>query len=256
MAKTYNLNYIDGKMTKTTICYLIDSYYDALSFANASALKANTPWSGHYEVWLPLWAMAHTAQLRSRVGSILTAACGLLKQGGSYVSLRSPDDGQYSVIIETGDAKTPQTLAFHVSGGLSTGTVHVWRSNARSQFERQDDVALPGNSFTVKLEPGSIYSLTTTTGQHKGKTEIPPSAEFPMPYRDDFEGSTAGGMAKYFSDQSGTFEVAERPGGGKCLRQTIAQRGIDWDHYPTPNPYTIIGSAKWRNYEVGMRRVY
>ena len=250
LAKTYNLNYIDGKMTKTTICYLIDSYYDALSFANASALKANTPWSGHYEVWLPLWAMAHTAQFAQPGWKYLDGACGLLKQGGSYVSLRSPDDGQYSVIIETGDAKTPQTLAFHVSGGLSTGAVHVWRSNARSQFERQDDVALPGNSFTVKLEPGSIYSLTTTTGQHKGKTEIPPSAEFPMPYRDDFEGSRAGGMAKYFSDQSGTFEVAERPGGGKCLRQTIAQRGIDWDHYPTPNPYTIIGSAKWRNYEV------
>ena len=154
------------------------------------------------------------------------------------------------MIIETGDAKEPQTLAFRVSGGLSTGPLHVWRSNERSQFERQGDITLVGDSFTVKLEPSSIYSLTTTMGQQKGKTEIPSSAEFPLPYRDDFEKCRAGGMAKYFSDQSGTFEVAERPDGGKCLRQTIAQRGIDWDHYPTPNPYTIIGSAKWRDYEV------
>ena len=83
MAKTYNLNYLDGKMTKTTICYLIDSYYDALSFANASALKANTPWSGHYEVWLPLWAMAHTAQFVQPGWKYLDGACGLLKQGGA-----------------------------------------------------------------------------------------------------------------------------------------------------------------------------
>jgi hypothetical protein len=57
-------------------------------------------------------------------------------------------------------------------------------------------------------------------------------------------------MARYFADQSGTFEVALRPGGGQCLRQTVARRGIDWEHYPTPEPYTIIGSARWCNYEV------
>jgi hypothetical protein len=57
-------------------------------------------------------------------------------------------------------------------------------------------------------------------------------------------------MARYFSDQSGTFEVAKREDGGKCLRQPLARRGLDWEHYPTPEPYTLIGSPKWRNYSV------
>jgi galactosylceramidase len=57
------------------------------------------------------------------------------------------------------------------------------------------------------LEPGCIYSLTTTTGQRKGKTGIPPPAEFPTPYHDDFEGYAAGKMPKYFADQSGPMAV-------------------------------------------------
>ena len=251
LAKKYNRNYIDGKMTKTTVCYLIDSYYDSLSFANCAAIKANSPWSGHYEVWLPLWAMAHTAQFAQPGWKYLDGGCGPLQGGGSYVSLRSPyAAGDYSVIVETGEAKKPQSLAFRVTGALSAGPLHVWRSSEHRQFVRQDDIPLVDGSFRVTLEPGCIYSLTTTTGQRKGKTEVPPPAEFPLPYRDDFEGYAAGKTPRYFADQSGTFEVAQRPGGGKCLRQTVARRGIDWEAYPTPDPYTIIGSAKWCNYEV------
>ena len=107
-----------------------------------------------------------------------------------------------------------------------------------------------GGSFAVRLEPGSIYSLTTTTGQHKGQTAIPAPAAFPSPYQDDFESYGPGKMAKYFSDQAGIFEVAERGDGGKCLRQTIARRGIDWQYYPNPDPYTILGDVQWRDGEV------
>jgi hypothetical protein len=70
-----------------------------------------------------------------------------------------------------------------------------------------------------------------------------------MPYQDDFEDSRPGKLPKCFSDQGGVFEVAARPDGGKCLRQTVARRGIDWNR-PTPDPYTMIGSTKWRDYEV------
>jgi hypothetical protein len=251
MAKLYNLNYIEAKITETTICYLIDSYYDSLSFADASVIKANMPWSGYYEVWPPLWAMAHTGQFAQPGWKYLDGGCGTLKEGGSYVSLRSPKAaGDYSVIIETADAKTPQTLAFRLSGGLAGGPVHVWQSSEQSQFERREDIDPANGSFAIKLEPGCIYSLTTTTGQGKGRAVAPPGVDFPMPYQDDFESYPPGRMAKYFADQSGTFEAAKRADGGICLRQPLARRGIDWEHYPTPEPYTIIGSAKWRNYEV------
>ncbi len=249
--KMYNRNYIDGRMTKTVTCYLIDSYYDSLTLPDHGPMKANTPWSGHYEVWPALWAMAHTGQFAQPGWKYLDGACGLLKNGGSYVCLRSPQSpGDYSIIIETSGAKRPQTLSFRVTGGLAAGPVHVWRSNAQSQFVRQDDLRLADGSFSIRLEPGCIYSLTTTAGQQKGKAEIPPAADFPRTYEDDFEGYAAGKMPKYFADQAGVFEVAERPDGGKCLRQTVARRGIDWRFYPNPDPYTIIGGTKWRNYEV------
>jgi len=43
--------------------------------------------------------------------------------------------------------------------------LHVWRSNPQSQFDRQNDISPADGAFVVKLEPGCIYSLTTTTGQ-------------------------------------------------------------------------------------------
>jgi galactosylceramidase len=250
-AKMFNRNYVQGRMTKTVICYLVDSFYDNLAAANNAPMKANAPWSGHYEVWPALWAIAHTTQFAQPGWRYLDRACGLLPKGGSYVSLRSPESGgDYTIIIETGDAASPQSLSFRTSGGLAAGPLHVWRSSAESQFEQQDDVLPAHCVFTVALRPNCVYSLTTTTGQHKGKTAIPPPTDFPMPYEDDFEGYSPGQMPKYFADQAGVFEVAKRPDGGKCLRQTIAQRGIDWHYYPNPEPYTILGDTKWCNYEV------
>ena len=251
LAKQYNRNYIDGRMTKTIICYLIASYYDTLSYPNCASIRANTPWSGHYDVWPVHWAIAHTTQFAEPGWRYLDAGCGALKEGGSYVTLRSPEaKGDYSVIVETGDAKTPQQLTFKTAGGLAAGPLHVFRSNEQIQFEQVEDVSPVDGAFTIALQPSSIYSLTTTTGQKKGTVEIPPDKEFPCPYQDDFEGYAVGGMPKYFADQSGTFEAAGRPGGGKCLRQTVARRGIDWNAYPTPEPYTVLGSDKWYNYEV------
>ena len=245
LAKAFNRNYIDGRMTKTVIWSLITSYYDSLPAPDSGPMKANTPWSGHYEIHPALWIIAHTTQFAQPGWKYLDSACGLLKDGGSYVCLRSPDaGGDYSIIIETVDAKTPQTLSFRATGGLATGPLHVWRSNQQSQFDRQDDISPADGSFTMVLEPGCIYSLTTTTGQQKGAAEIPPAADFPLPYRDDFESYRPGQTPKYFSDQGGVFEVAERPDGGKCLRQTIVRRGIDWHFHPTPDPYTMIGSSQ------------
>ena len=239
-------------MTKTVIWSLISSYYENLPLPNSGPMKANTPWSGPLRSCSPRRGRSLTPRsLRSPAGSTSIGACGLLKEGGSYVCLRSPAaGGDYSIIIETIDAKTPQTFSFRVTGGLATGPIHVWRSNAQSQFDRRNDVSPADGAFMVNLEPGCIYSLTTTSGQCKGTTEIPPPADFPLPYRDDFESDLPGKMPKYFADQGGVFEVAERPGGGRCIRQAASRRGIDWIGHPNPAPYTLIGSTQWRDYEV------
>ena len=101
------------------------------------------------------------------------------------------------------------------------------------------------------MEPGAIYTFTTTTGQHRGQTAVPPHADFPLPYADDFESYEPGRYAKYFSDQAGVFEVALRSDGrGKCLRQVVDKKGIEWQ--PMREPCTILGSKTWQNYTVSV----
>jgi len=248
LAKIYNRNYIEGKMTKTEIWSPISSYYDNLPLPDSGLMTANTPWSGHYDVQPAVWATAHTTQFAQPGWQYLDSACGYLSQGGSYVTLRSGKD--YSVIVETVDAAGLQEAEFRVSGGLSSGTIHLWETNAAKSFEKVSDITPQKGSFRVILEPDAIFSLTTTTGQGKGAATPPPPGPFPFPYTDDFESATVGKAPKYLSDQEGAFEVAVcrgRP--GKCLRQVVDKRPILW-HDMHPDPFTFLGNADWSDYEI------
>src|SRR2546429_9349954 len=85
--------------------------------------------------------MAHTTQFTAPGWRYLDSASGYLggtRANGSYVSLRAPGNGNWSTVIETMDATAPQTFTAGVTGGLSTGQVHVWAtkvtSNSTSDF--------------------------------------------------------------------------------------------------------------------------
>ena len=52
------------------------------------------------------------------------------------MTLKAPSGNDYSVIVETIDATEPQDVEFQISGGLSTGTIHVWETNAIKSFEK------------------------------------------------------------------------------------------------------------------------
>ena len=252
LARVFNRNYVQGRMTKTVIWSLVTSYYDTLPLPNSGPMMAKEPWSGHYEVQPAIWVIAHTTQFTEPGWKYMDSGCVPLPGGGSCVALRSgasPED--YSVIVETMDAREPQTLVFRIANGLARQAPHVWRSNERRQFEPLADPPLNGDSFTLTAEADSVYSLTTTTGQQKGRGQSPPSREFPLPYADDFEAGAVGKQARYFADQGGVFEVCRRPdGAGQALRQVVAGRNIDWPGHPTPEPYTLIGSPNWSNYQV------
>ena len=249
-AKFLNSNYIDGKVTKTEIWSPISSYYDNLGAPNSGLMYANTPWSGHYSVQSAIWVTAHTTQFAKPGWQYLDTACGNLQGNGSYVTLKSPNSNDYSIIVETVDATEPQEVKFEATGGLATGTVHVWETNASRSLEKLDDITPQNGSFVITLEPDSVYSLTTTSGQAKGDAAPPPSAPFPFPYAEDFESTTVGKAPKYMSDQNGAFEVAVCTGRqGKCLRQVIDQHPIAWASI-APDPFTILGNSDWTDYEV------
>ena len=116
LARLYNRNYLEGSFTSTEIWSPITSYYDILAAPNSGLMYANTPWSGHYSVQGAIWATAHTTQFAQPGWQYLDSASGNLPDKGSYVSLRSPNRKDWSVVLETIDAKSAQKITFPVNG--------------------------------------------------------------------------------------------------------------------------------------------
>lgn len=252
MARMFNRNYIVGQMTKTILWALETSYYDCLRIPSAGILRANTPWSGAYEIQPAVWVLAHTTQFTQPGWKYLDDGCGLLNDGksGSYVTLKSPKGRDYSIIIETTEAREPQELVFEVQD-LARRPLHVWQTSSKEWFVQRADIRPEKGRFRLTVQPDSLYSLTTTTGQSKGCAVGAPAETLKLSYGDDFEKYESGTTARYLSEQAGIFEVVQKPGGsGKCLKQVVEQKGIEWEKMV--EPYTLMGDLKWCNYEVGI----
>jgi hypothetical protein len=250
LAQLYNDNYLKGHFTATEIWSPITSYYDNLAAPNSGLMYANTPWSGHYDVQSAIWVTAHTTQFAQPGWKYLEKSCGDLPEKGDYVTLKSPDGKNWSVVLQTIDATHPQTVQFTIAGGLSTAAVHIWETNKQRTFEHVADLPVHEAKFSYTFDPDSLYSLTTTTGQHKGDAEPPAAAPFPFPYTENFEGTPLLRSPKFLADQDGAFEVRKCQGrAGQCLEQVITERPIPWG--PLPDPWTLAGNADWTDYKIG-----
>lgn len=97
------------------------------------------------------------------------------------------------------------------------------------------------------LDPDSLYTVSTTTGQAKGTAQPPVNTPFPFPYADDFENTPPEKAAKYLADQDGAFEAHSCHGrSGQCLEQVIDRKPVAWS--PIPDPFTMGGDANWSDY--------
>jgi len=245
----YNQNYLLGSMTATEIWSPVTSYYDNLAAPNSGLMYANTPWSGHYDVQSTIWVTAHTTQFAQPGWQYLDSGSGFLPDKGSFVALRSEDKKNWSVVLETIDAKQPQTVNFRLAGGLTATEVHIWETNSTHIFEKVENIKPVNGAFEYTFQPESLYSLTTTTGQRKGTAQPPPAAAFPFPYEDDFEKVSTEHSPKYLSDQDGAFEIQPCAGrDGQCLEQVVTTKPIAWAS--TPDPYTLAGDAGWTDLSV------
>ena len=263
IVKCFNDNYIISGATKVVNWYDIGATYPLEPYSKEPPmLLAQEPWSGHYHVREALWGYAHYGQF-SRVGwYYIDDGCLSLADGGSMVTLRDPNTSDYTIIAETKGAKTTQTIKIKVADDLSAENLCVWYSDAKQQFVRLKDIKPRNGSFTLKLEPDAVYSVSTTTGQQKGSfADVPESKPFPIPYAEDFEQyanpSEWGYLPHYLADLIGCFELVEQPGtnspankatSNKCIRQTIGSHTLSWA--PEWHHYTILGDAGWMDYEV------
>lgn len=249
LVRIINRNYVTGKYTKTEIWSPVTAYYDSLPLPGSGVMRANEPWSGFYEVQPAVWAVAHTTQFAKPGWRYLDSACVMI-QGGSVVALQSPKGRDYSLVIETMDALSPQTVEFQIAG-LPDKKLHVWRTSEKVQFEQVADLRPLAGHFSMALDPTCIYSLTTTSGQRKGEANPPASRLLALPYQDDFSSYKNGATPRCFSDQSGAFEVSRRADGrGKVLRQVSPGSGIEWSGHKNPEPETVMGDLLWKDYSV------
>jgi len=258
LIRSITRGYVDADLTAYINWPLVAAVYPNLPYSTDGLILANQPWSGAYSVGESLWATAQVTQFTAPGWQFLNTGSGYLggsESNGSYVSLKSTDGSDYSTIIETTTATAAQTVNLTVSGGLSTGTVHVWSTNlnaptAANTFAQQASITPVNGSYSLTVQPGYIYTLTTTTGQGKGTAASPAQSTLALPYSDSFDSDTAGQQPRYLSQQQGAFEVEPCAGGrsGQCVQQQAAVQPIEWDG--NSNPYTIGGNLSWANYTV------
>ncbi|MEV8021379.1 galactosylceramidase [Streptomyces sp. NPDC086554] len=260
LARALNRDYIDGKMTAFFHWPLIAALYPNLHFSTAGMSKAAQPWSGNYHIGKTTWVTAQTTQFTKPGWQYIDSASGFLggdRANGSYVSLKSPDNSDYSTVIETMDATADQQATFTVKGGLPTGTVRVWSTNVKSgndaeHFVRGQDITPDNGTYSLTLKPGHIYTVTTTNGQAKGAAKPPAPAAMKLPYADNFDQPATSTNPKYFSDMNGAFKTTQcgASRSGACLRQMAPTVPIRWTDEPFDAPYSIMGDGSWDNYTV------
>jgi hypothetical protein len=249
LARLYNRNYLEGGFTKTEIWSPVTSYYDILAAPNSGLMYANTPWSGYYNVQGAIWATAHTTQFTQPGWQYLDSASGLLPEQGSFVSLKSANGKDWSVVVETIDAKQPQSVTIAVTAGLSRDAVHVWETNSQRTFVHVAEVPSVDGKVSYALDPDSLYTFTTTTGQGRGTAKPPADSPFPLPYADSFEDTEVARAPRFLSDQDGAFEAHPcQYRKGRCLEQVITAKPIPWG--PLPDPFTLAGDVKWSDYRI------
>jgi hypothetical protein len=257
LIRSITRGYTDAGLTAYINWPVVAAIYPDLPYNTDGLILANQPWSGAYSLGESLWATAQVTQFTQPGWQFLNTGSGYLggaESNGSYVSLKSTNGTDYSTIIETTTATAAQTVNVTVGGGLSTGTVHVWATNvntpsAATNLVQQASITPSNGSYSLTVQPGYVYTLTTTTGQGKGTAASPGQSTLTLPYSDSFDGDTAGQQPRYLSQMQGAFEVEPCAGrSGQCVQQQSAVKPIEWDG--DSNPYTIGGNLSWSNYTV------
>jgi O-glycosyl hydrolase len=252
LARALTRQYIEGRMTGNLNWALVSAWYSNLPLGDTGLLLADRPWSGYYDVGKSIWVDAHITQFTKPGWQYLDQACAYLPGGASCVAMKSPDASDYTLLIETMDQPSIQSVPIKIVGPLADKPAQLWStdlfSNDPAQIFHHDRTLIPQNgAMMLDLAPGHLYTLSTTTGQAKGNAQphADPATELPLPYSEDFESYPPGHLARFFSDINGGFETASCSGGrsGMCYRQVVPQPPIGWDR-PMP-PTTILGDPRW-----------
>ena len=235
--------------------------------SNYGLINADQPWNGGYTVNEMTWAIAQVTQFTSPGWHYVGGANQTLTAAGSFNTLQQPNHRNWSLIAQTSTATQTQDITVNISGGLPYKQVNVWATNLNggpAQAMLRKDVLHPrGPSFRYTLQPGYVYTFTTTSTPHgvrKGTTSDHATGPMPLPYYDDLtvpatSAIPIGEMPAYFAPQDGAFQYAPCADekGFYCVQQTAVGNPVGWPGADDVGaPYALFGSqgTGWDNYTV------
>lgn len=270
-ARILNQNYVNGLMTSTISWDLIASYYEGLPYFRDGLMTAVEPWSGHYVVQSPIWVSAHTTQFTSIGWKYLVhdSGVGKLPNGGSYVGLTDPNGSDLTIVIETTShdhsvcirpnlpwyTVSPQNITVVLKGRFAgISQLYVWYSqlgfggNSSTMFIKQNPIEVTGGTFQLSLGVDEIYTLTTVPNGVKGSyPPPPPSAAFPLPYKDDFEDYHLYDEPYNLAQQAGSFEIIKE-GSNQFIRQMVLESPLAWcEAENLKRAVNLIGNITWQD---------
>jgi galactosylceramidase len=265
--------YVDAKTTQFTSWPILGGGLPGSMYGQTGLMLANKPWSGYYEIYPTVWLAAHFNQFAPMGWKTVDSGCGKLfvepcptydravlgppekrksqeRARLHYLTLQSPDQKDYSIIV-VNTSPFLRTLDVEVKS-LPAKPLHQWVSTEQEQFIRTGSIDTGSGKFTLAVQPWSVYSLTTTTGQQKGAAlqPVPADSVLPLPYKDDFESYSIGGDARYQSCSAGYFETYQAAGESKTLRQVVPAKGLTWSIPKDNYPCVALGDIRWGDYEV------
>jgi hypothetical protein len=254
--------YIQAGLTGFLEWPAVDSMPTGLPYENRGFVTADQPWAGNYVVNRMTWAIAQIAQFVPAGWHYVGNANKVIGNSGSYNTLQAPNHSAWSLIAQNTSAYKGQNvgaqgITVNVSGGLPNAVVHVWQTNLWSAhpsdwFVRQSDIHPKQGKFTYVIQPGSIVSFTTTSGQSKGGAVPRTGATLTLPYRNSLTTDDGSDEPAMLSPQEGSFQMASCLGGvsGKCTQQLTPADPIQWTNATVHYPYAVIGSGGWSNYTI------
>jgi O-glycosyl hydrolase len=260
LARAMNRNYIEASLTGNINWSIVAGYYGNTNTGGQGLIVAETPWNGAFQVSKSLWVDAHTTQFVRPGWRYLDLASTYLTNGASFVTLYSPSTGDYTVVIESTDATTDETVRFVPEKKLSATPASLWvtdLSSAKPADWFVDEGAQTGHGgVTVTITPHHLYTISTVKGQHRngpvevalaGQNHVARAARYlPLPFHEDFEHVDATRRARFFEDQAGAFEAApcEHGRSGTCYRQVVRMQPVLW-HDGGKSPSTLVGDPEW-----------
>jgi hypothetical protein len=251
LARALNDAYEQDGVTGTLVWPLLDAIPPNLPHENRGLVWADHPWDGYYYVTPLTWVIAQTTQFTAPGWSYATGADGVLPDGGSYDTYLAPGRSAWSMVAQTSVATAAQQVTVRVTGGLPSQVVHEWSTNVRGpgQFVDRGNIVPRKGVFSALLQPGYLYTFTTTTGQSQAGG-APPAVPAATAMPDQYTAAPdAAGMANMLAPMEGSFAYVHG-----VLTQTTVGEPVEWQ-WPgwSPAPYAIVGQNSWRNYTVSAR---